>query len=150
MAGRNYLEELIIRSKPICCEKCYGKIFYFEDGKYQCGMCDHITMDDYGKVKEYMEEKGGASARQISQATGVDHRIIELLLIQGKMEISEDSDYYKECEKCGCSVRNGRYCNFCVRELAGGIHSLIKSSMARNAIPQYSMTGRMRYVSCRK
>lgn len=72
MAGRNYLEELIIRSKPIC------------------------------------------------------------------------------CEKCGCSVRNGRYCNFCVRELAGGIHSLIKSSMARNAIPQYSMTGRMRYVSCRK
>lgn len=58
MNSSDDLEKLIIGNKPVQCEFCGGKLFYTGSGKYKCSSCGCIVMDDFGKVKEFLEKTG--------------------------------------------------------------------------------------------
>ena len=118
-------ELYFINNKPIICESCKGKLFHIGGGSYQCKKCDSIVMDDFGKVKQFLEANGPSSAPEIAQGTGVRMDVIEWFLKDGRLEIIENSRYYLQCEKCGCSIRSGRFCIDCAKELTGGIHKLL-------------------------
>lgn len=115
------LEKLLVRNKPIKCPTCGGKLYYSGIGNYQCRDCDHVIMDDYGKVRHFIEENGPATALTIAKETGVDSEIVTLFLEAGKIGIPEGSKYFLSCQKCGCSLRFGRYCADCSTSLANGI-----------------------------
>lgn len=146
MNGRD-LEELIVANKPVVCEKCNGKMFYVHGGLYRCEKCGHEILDDFGKVKQFLESNGPTSVFAISQATGVDMEIIEIFLRQGRVEIPEGSKYYISCEKCGCSIRYGRFCPECVRELAGGIKSAFLADMGERPKHDNSMHGKVHFLN---
>ena len=148
MDDTKYWEELIIGNKPVQCEKCKRKVLYVGGEKYRCEICGSETLDDYGKVKEYLEEYGPSPALVVSKATGVYPEIIEMFLKKGRLEIPEGSKYYLKCEKCGCSIRYGRFCPSCVRELTGSIKALFNEDVGER--PKYEMKGRMHYFNCRK
>ncbi len=103
-------------------KKC---IILTEDNIYQCRKCQHIMLDDFGKVKSYIEEFGPASAMEIESVTGVRQEVIDLLLRKGRVEIPEGSKYYIKCEKCHCSLRYGRFCPDCAKDTAGQIRNLL-------------------------
>ena len=118
---RMELEKLIIENKPVVCELCGGKMFYVHGGMYRCGTCEHEVLDDFGKVKTFLELNGPTPALTILAVTGVSTEVIELFLRQGRVEIPEGSKYYIKCQRCRCSIRYGRFRPECVQELANGL-----------------------------
>ena len=121
---KKVLENVFLANRPISCKKCNGKLFYLGGGKYKCHPCEEEYYDDFGKVKEFLEERGSAPAVLITEHTGVRMELIDLFLRTGKLEIIEDSKFYISCEKCGCAIRYGRYCPHCSRKVFGGIMAL--------------------------
>ena len=121
---KKILENVFLANRPISCKKCNGKLFYMGSGKYKCDPCETEYYDDFGKVKEFLEEHGPAPALMIAEHTGVNFELIDLFLRKGKLEIIENSKFYISCEKCGCSIRYGRYCPHCSKEVFGGIMAL--------------------------
>ena len=118
------IEKALIERKPLRCELCDEKVYYMDSGRYQCRSCNHIMFDDFGKVKAYLEEHGPSHAVAISSATGVSMEIIDVFLRKGRLEIPEGSKYYIQCQKCGCSIRYGRFCPDCIKETANGIRAI--------------------------
>lgn len=147
--GMSELEELLLNKKPVVCEKCKGRLFYISGGRYQCHSCGNIMLDDFGKIKAYIEENGPAPSIVIQQATGVATDIIELFLKQGRLEIPEGSRYYLNCEKCGCSIRYGRYCPKCVQNMADGIRGEFLKDVGETPKHQPSdeMKGKMHFLN---
>ena len=121
---RRDLEKLVTDRKPVKCDKCGGKMIYSHSGIYTCEVCENELLDDFGKVKRYLDEHGPDVAVMISEVTGVPVKVITLMLREGRIEITENSRSFIKCEKCGCSLRYGRFCSPCVRVLAGGIQNL--------------------------
>ncbi len=121
---KKVLENVFLANRPISCKKCNGKLFYIGSGKYKCDPCETEYYDDFGKVKEFLEEHGPAPAILIAEHTGVNFELIDLFLRKGKLEIIENSKFYISCEKCGCAIRYGRYCPHCSREVFGGIMAM--------------------------
>ncbi len=146
MCNRMDLEKLIVDNKPVQCAKCGGKMYYVHSGRYQCQNCGYEELDDFGRIKEYLEEHGPTSALILSEATGVSIQLIDLFLKQGRIEIPEGSKYYVQCERCGCSIRYGRYCPDCVQELAGAVRMLLFENMGQRPKNESNMVGRMHFL----
>ena len=144
--SRNDLEKLININKPVVCEECNRKMVYVHGGMYRCEKCGNEALDDFGKVKTFLEANGPASAFVISVATGVEREVIETFLRQGRVEIPDGSKYYIRCERCGCDIRFGRFCSECVQELAGGIKSLLLAEMGERPKKEY-LSGRMHFLN---
>lgn len=123
------IEKALIASKPLYCELCGEKVFYLDSGKYQCRKCDHIMLDDFGKVKEFIDQHGPSHSMAISSATGVSAEVIEVFLKKGRLEIPEGSKYYIKCECCHCSIRYGRFCPDCVKDTVAGIKAVFSEDV---------------------
>ena len=90
-------------------------MYYIAGGHFKCHDCETEAIDDFGLVKDYIDEHGASPAIVISEETGVPMEIINGLLRNGRVEIPEGSKMYIKCEKCGCSIRYGRYCMECAK-----------------------------------
>lgn len=108
----------ILENHPVQCSKCGSSLYYRGSGKYVCSSCENIEYDDFGKVKLYLDEHGISTMAVISEETGVPIKHLNLMLREGRVEIPDGSKFYIKCEKCGCSIRYGRFCPDCVRRTA--------------------------------
>ena len=98
---------------PRECEICGGVMVFRGLGEYRCENCGQLAYDDYGKVRNYIEEHRGATAAQIEEAIGVSQKTIRRLLKEGKLEVTENSRTFLRCELCGKDIRSGTYCPEC-------------------------------------
>ena len=145
---RKELETVFLANRPISCKRCNGKLFYIGSGKYKCDPCNEEYYDDFGKVKEYLEEHGPAPALQIAENTGVRMDLIDLFLRKGRLEIIENSNFYISCEKCGCAIRYGRYCPHCSREIFGGIMKMFHEDVGEcPKNPPNKKEGKMHFLN---
>lgn len=138
------IENVLLTNKPTTCE-CGGKLFHVGGGKYQCQRCDNVILDDFGKVKQFLEENGVKTIAEISRGTGVSMGIIEGLLTNGRVEIAENSKYFLACQKCGCAIRSGRFCMECAKELAQGVHKILYHEVGEK--PKKDMQGKMHFLN---
>ncbi|MFT3983415.1 MAG: MerR family transcriptional regulator [Lachnospiraceae bacterium] len=99
--------------RPADCSKCGGNLRYVGIGEYECESCRNIELDDYGKVRTYIEENRGATQSEVSTATGVDVNKIRQMLREEKIEIAPNSVVFLQCESCGAKIRSGKYCDAC-------------------------------------
>jgi hypothetical protein len=141
------------------CEACGDLLMYQGLGKYYCETCDKIYLDDYGKVREYLDKHGPAPAVIISRDTGVSRSVVNALLYEGRIEIPEGSTQYLNCEMCGCSLKFGKICPKCANLLGAEKknyyvgekprfdnsfrHDNIKGGLSLNTEMQNSMHGKM-------
>lgn len=115
--GLNSIEHLSL-NEPTKCDKCGGvDIKYNGIGEYQCVDCGNLMYDDYGKVRNYIEENPGATASEVSNAVGVSKEKIRRLLREDKIQIAPGSPTFLHCESCGVDIRSGRYCVKCAQEV---------------------------------
>lgn len=98
---------------PLKCEKCGRELEYRGVGEYHCQFCYHIMYDDYGVVRNYVEENPGSTIAMVSSATGVPERTIKYMIREEKLQIRGDSRTFIECEGCGKPILSGRYCESC-------------------------------------
>lgn len=140
----NNVEKMLLENKPTKCQ-CGGKFFHIGGGKYKCEKCGEQILDDFGKVKQFLEENGVSSAFVISQCTGVSMEVIEGLLKDGRVEIAENSKYFLSCQKCKCAIRSGRFCLECARELAGGVKKIFYNEIGEKP-KNPNMQGKIRFL----
>lgn len=126
------------------CEKCKSKCKYKAQGIYECIACGNTMLDDYGKVRVYLEEHGRQPAVIISQDTGVPVSTIQNYLREGQLEIPDGSPVYAKCEKCNTDIRYGRYCASCASQLSKDIRGTLHMGNIGEK-PKNKNTGKMRY-----
>lgn len=106
-------KDLDVYNRPTKCPECGGIMIFKGCGEYRCEDCKYIAYDDYGKVRNYVEKHGGATAAQVSEATGVKQKTIRTMLKESRLEIAEGSNSFMKCEMCGAEIRSGRVCSKC-------------------------------------
>ncbi|MBO6147911.1 MAG: hypothetical protein J6O55_01070 [Lachnospiraceae bacterium] len=102
--------------RPWDCENCgYGDLVFIGLGEYKCPKCGHINLDDYGKVRDYLDENPGATVNATSMATGVSKMSITTMLRDERLEIREGSATFLKCRSCGAPINSGYYCHTCAK-----------------------------------
>ncbi len=108
------------------CRKC-GKIYNYIGGAPICPVCKQLEEDDFQKVKEYLYENPGATLTQVSTELQMGVEKIKRFLKEGRLEITDDyGNMVLECESCGKSIKSGRFCAECERDLTVGLRSAAK------------------------
>ena len=109
------LEKLVQQKKVGKCELCHNQMEYIGRGKYRCKFCGMEVLDDFGKVREFLDQNGPTPEAIIAQQTGISMDKIDSYLKKGMVEITDGSKFYLSCEKCGCAIRYGRFCPECAK-----------------------------------
>ncbi|NLY68047.1 MAG: MerR family transcriptional regulator [Tissierellia bacterium] len=108
------------------CSRC-GRIYVY-DGFNICIKCRQEDEEDFQKVKKYLAEHPGANIMEVAEGTGVDSKKIINFLKEGRLEIADDSNIILTCERCGKSIRTGRFCNQCVLDLEKELKGAVRDS----------------------
>lgn len=83
--------EKLLFDKPVKCAICGGMLEYLGIGEYRCAECGEETLDDYGKVREFLEEHAIAPVFEIARETGVSRDKVKMILKRGEEEPKEKS-----------------------------------------------------------
>ncbi len=105
----------MIRKQAKICPQCRSKMEYISLGEYRCPQCHHVLLDDYGKIRAFIDEHGPSTAIEIEEGTGVPRAIADDYLKKGRLEIVSGPAGYLRCEICGEDIRYGRICPKCAR-----------------------------------
>src|SRR5690554_5460937 len=103
------------------CPRC-GKVFAYTGNSRLCPVCRNQEEDKFQKVKEYLWEHPNATIEMVHEETKVERELIikfvreDRLLAEG---ITLDLDL--KCERCGKSIKSGRFCKNCQDELLQGL-----------------------------
>lgn len=89
------LEELLegfreqtVVDKPTICPTCNTDYKYLGLGHYKCESCGEIVCDDYGKIRDYVEESTeDVGVEKASADTGVAVERIRELIAMGKISL---------------------------------------------------------------
>ncbi len=100
----------------INCKKC-GRLFGSENGEVHCSKCRDNDDEDFKKVRDYLYDHPGASVQEVSEETEVSEQKIIKFLKQERIEIVEDENAVLGCERCGVSIKTGKYCEKCKNDL---------------------------------
>ena len=101
----------------IVCRECSGVMRYQGAGVYKCDDCGHEEMDDYGKVRAFLEKHGPSNVFEIAAGTDLSRTTIVNLLKDGRLEVCKASSSHLVCKRCGMAIRAGEYCFRCEEEL---------------------------------
>ncbi len=105
----------MIKKNSKKCPRCFNKMEYISLGEYKCPSCRYTFLDDYGKIRNYIDKHGPSTAVEIEQGTGVPRAVADEYLKIGKLEIAKGPEGYLRCEICGADIRYGRICPKCAR-----------------------------------
>lgn len=106
------------------CSRC-KRIFSTSSDTTVCQNCIKRDEEEFKKVREYLRENRGADINTVSEETGVTTKVITKYLKEGRLEVSEGISSFLRCEKCGVSIRTGRYCNECSRKISRSLKRII-------------------------
>ncbi|MEW9123758.1 MAG: TIGR03826 family flagellar region protein [Thermotaleaceae bacterium] len=108
------------------CKKC-GRIYQYDGVNKICARCRKGEDEDFAKVKEYLYDNPKSTITQVSEETGVEEDLILRYLRQGRLEIvGEGGSLVLDCERCGKSIRTGRFCDQCTHEMTAELKSAFK------------------------
>lgn len=127
-------EQLLQYAKFKKCKKCGGNVLPKADGEYVCEECGEIYLDDYGKIKKYMNEHNGATMQEISKNTGVSIGSIKEFIGNCKLEFKQPSSAYMKCDVCGTLLTCGKICSRCGNRLAGQDFTTPKNRLILNKV----------------
>lgn len=100
------------------CKKC-GRVFSYMGGAPICPACKEADEEDFKRIKNYLYDNPGASLTQVSLELDISVEKIRRFLKDGRLEIlSEEGNMFLECEICGKSIKSGRYCSNCEKDLS--------------------------------
>ena len=98
------------------CRGC-GRIFNYVAGPMMCQVCREGLEAKFQEVKEYVRDVSPAQIRQ--------------WLREERLEVTEDSPIFLNCEGCGASIRSGKYCPKCTNTMASGFKKVINTHNAQ-------------------
>ena len=118
------------------CTRCGSTLRYDALGEYRCMSCGAKELNDYGKIRKFLDENGPSPARMIESATGVPGVIINELLERGKIEVSSDDVSFLHCSICGTPIKSGRICASCASKQVDGLKGVYAKEYIGDALPE--------------
>lgn len=94
------------------CRKC-GRVFNYLAGPLICPRCREELEDKFQEVKNYVYNHPGCGIAEVTEECDVPQQQIRQWLREERLQFSEDSAVGLNCEKCGVSIRSGRFCEKC-------------------------------------
>lgn len=131
------------------CRRC-GRIFNYLAGSPVCPACREKLDEKFQEVKEYIREHRGAGIGEVAEACDVDPSQIRQWLREERLEVTEDSAVFLNCEVCGAPIRSGKYCDSCKLSMTKGFSEVLRTSHPQPEQPKRSASdnpnARMRYL----
>lgn len=106
-------DKLLREKEALVCSECNGIMRYKSLGHFVCEDCGNEYLDDYGRVRDFLDRRGPSSAIEISTATGVSRKRVTDLINSGRIMVTADSGVSIFCEVCGQKIRYGVRCDRC-------------------------------------
>lgn len=134
------------------CGECGAEMKYAGLGEYRCPECGFSVLNDYGRVRAYLEGHPGATQSEVAKATGVPPTRIRQLLLDERIEISANSQVFLHCEMCGAVIRSGVRCQKCEEKYKKEIEAERKAERASSfmtghaAVEKGNASGEMRFL----
>ena len=105
------------------CRGC-GRLFnYIGGGYYYCPACMEKLEEKFADVKKYIRENPKATIPEISKDNDVSIMQIERWIREERLVFSDDSPIGIECERCGATIKSGRFCPQCKDAIQKGLGS---------------------------
>ena len=117
------------------CRHC-GRIFNYVAGPIMCPACREKMEEKFQEVKEYIREHKGVGIMEVSEACDVESSQIRQWLREERLEVTEDSAIYLNCESCGAPIRTGRFCDKCKNEVTKGFKDIVSTNRAATETQQ--------------
>lgn len=127
------------------CSRC-GKIYAY-DGFKICPSCRREDEEDFKIIKEYIEKNPGANISEVSEKTKIDSKKIIEFLRQGRLEIKDEFNLLLNCERCGASIKTGRFCHKCTIEMEKEFKQSISKGIRTRTIGNGGAREKMRIAS---
>ena len=108
------------------CRGC-GRLFNYIGGQQLCPACKDELEKKFMEVKEYIREHPEKNISQVSEDTDVSIRQLKNWVRQERLIFSEESKVMIECEQCGASIRTGRFCEKCKKNMADNLSKLYQA-----------------------
>lgn len=109
------------------CRIC-GRIYNYVTGMAICPACKESMEAKFQEVKEYIREHKGVGIAEVAEACDVDAAQIRQWLREDRLEVTEDSALYLNCESCGAAIRSGRFCEKCKGNMTQGFGNILKAN----------------------
>lgn len=126
------------------CRKC-GRLFNYVVGPALCNQCKLQMEEVFQTVKKYVRENPSSDIRTVAEACEVDPLQIRQWVKEERLCFSADSPVGIPCERCGATIKSGRFCAACKVD----IKTDLKSVMPKATLAQQNRGGtdhRMRYL----
>ena len=129
------------------CRMC-GHIFNYVAGPILCPHYREKMEAKFQEVKEYIRSNPGVGIQEVAENCDVEPSQIQQWLREERLELTEGSAIYLQCEKCGAPIRSGRFCEKCKYEMSMDLQSVLpKKQQMLKQHPASSRDGdRMRYL----
>lgn len=131
------------------CRVC-GRVFNYMSGAPVCQVCKENLEAKFQEVKEYIREHRGVGISEVAEACDVDPAQIRQWLKEDRLEVTEDSAIFLNCESCGAPIRSGKFCEKCKDNMTKGFSEVLKTGRPEPA-PKPQKSGsddgaRMRFL----
>ena len=107
------------------CRKC-GKLFNYIAGPQTCPMCREKNEEKFREVKKYIQQNRRASMQMVCEECDVEPGQIQAWIRQERLQFAEDSPIKVNCEKCGCMISSGRYCDKCKNDMSRDLGNMMR------------------------
>lgn len=98
------------------CRKC-KKLFNYMVGPEICPTCRDRMEEEFKKVKEYIRENPNVNVKTVAEECEVDIGQIRQWVREERLEFSSDSAVGLSCDRCGKTIKTGKYCPQCKSEM---------------------------------
>ena len=109
------------------CRGC-GKLFNYISGPFICPACREKMEAKFQEVKKYIQENPGSNVAGVAEACDIDPNQIRQWVREERLEFADDAAVGLNCERCGRSIKSGRFCEACKKDMANGFNSAIRPS----------------------
>lgn len=109
------------------CKLC-GRIFNYMSGPPTCPSCRESMEAKFQEVKEYIREHRGVGISEVAEACDVDPAQIRQWLRDDRLEVTEDSAVFLNCDSCGAPIRSGKFCEKCKASMSKDFGDVLNAS----------------------
>jgi flagellar operon protein (TIGR03826 family) len=111
-----------LRMNLINCKEC-GKVFASAGTKI-CPDCRRSEEEQFELVKEYLWDNPNSTVPAVSEATGVEEKMIIKFIKEDRLQSEGlDIDYTLKCKSCGKEIESGIYCENCRNKLVSDFNT---------------------------
>lgn len=122
------------------CKRC-GKMYNYIAGDPICPECKEAREAKFQQVKKYVQDNKQASIPEIVRECDVDQKLINQWIREERLFFADDSPVKINCEKCGCQIATGRFCDKCKKDTANVFNNASRRPEAPKADDGGGATG---------